>query len=167
MTRPEAFIFCPRCGERLDPQRGPDGRPACPSCEYIKWSDPKVAVGVVVDHGGRILLIRRNHEPMYGRWSFPSGFVDAGELLEAAAAREVLEESGVEIRIDRLLGVYSSAGDPVVFVAYAGVVTGGEPRAGEEALDVGCFDPEDLPALAFPNDSAILEAWRRGHAAGG
>ncbi len=128
----------------------------------MQWADPKVAAGVVVEREGRVLLIRRNHEPMYGRWSFPSGYVDAGEIVEQAAVREVLEETGVEVEIERLLGVYSSRGNPVVFIAYAGVSTGGEPRAGEEAIEVGLFDPDELPELAFPHDPAILEAWRRG-----
>ena len=163
IIEPAELAFCPRCGTPLEPGRGPRGRPACPACDYVRWADPKVAAGVVVESDGRILLVRRNHDPMYGRWSFPSGYVDAGEVVEQAAAREVLEETGVEVRIERLLGVYSSAGDPVVFVAYAGVATGGEPRAGEEAIEVGLFHPLELPELAFPHDAAILEAWLRGH----
>ena len=162
MIEPAEFAFCPRCGTPLEPGRGPRGRPACPACDYVRWDDPKVAAGVVVESDGRILLVRRNHDPMYGRWSFPSGYVDAGEVVEQAAVREVLEETGVEVRIERLLGVYSSAGDPIVFVAYAGVVTGGEPRAGEEAIEIGLFHPHDLPQLAFPHDAAILKAWRQG-----
>jgi ADP-ribose pyrophosphatase YjhB (NUDIX family) len=124
--------------------------------------DPKLAAGVVVEHEGRVLLVRRNHEPMYGRWTFPSGFVDAGEVVEEAARREVREEAGVDVRIDRLLGVYSTAGEPVVFVAYAGSTIAGTPVAGEEALEVGLFAPDALPELAFEHDPAIIEAWRAG-----
>ena len=160
MAEPLVFEFCPRCGTRLDRAAGPGGRPACPGCDYVHWSDPKVAAGVVVEHDGRVLLVRRNHEPQYGRWAFPSGFVDAGEVVEEAAAREVREETGVEVRIEQLLGVYSSAGDAVVFVAFAGVTGGGEPRPGdEEVMEVGLFAPDELPELAFANDHAILQAW--------
>jgi len=162
VAEPVAATFCVHCAEPLEPGRGPRGRPACPGCGHVQWADPKVAAGVVVEREGRILLIRRNHEPMYGRWSFPSGYVDAGEIVEQAAAREVLEETGVAVEIERLLGVYSSRGNAVVFVAYSGVATGGEPRAGEEAIEVGLFHPDELPELAFPHDPAILEAWRRG-----
>lgn len=153
---------CPNCGRSLDETVGPPGRVGCPTCSFVLYSNPKVAAGVVVEQEGRILLVRRNHEPAYGRWSFPSGFVDAGETVEGAAAREVLEEAGVEVEIERLLGVYSRAGHPVVFVAYGGVVRGGEPTAGEEALEVGLFEPDDLPPLAFEHDDAIMEAWRSG-----
>jgi ADP-ribose pyrophosphatase YjhB (NUDIX family) len=127
----------------------------------VQWANPKVAAGVVAQRDGRILLVRRNHEPMLGRWSFPSGFVDAGEVVEAAAAREAFEEAGVHVRIDGLLGVYSTAGNPVVFVAYAATVLDGEePAAGEEAYEVGLFPLDTLPDLAFPHDPAILAAWR-------
>ncbi len=159
--------FCPVCGTPLDPTRGPGGRPECPACGYVRYENPKVATGVVAERGGRILLVRRNHEPMLGRWSFPSGFVDAGEVVAEAAAREVREEAGVEVRVERLLGVYSTRGNPVVFIAYAGVITAGEPVAGDEAFEVGLFAPDALPTLAFPHDPAIIEAWRAGSGAGG
>ncbi len=146
---------------------GPAGRLECPACGYVRYADPKLATGVVAERDGRILLVRRNHEPMYGRWSFPSGFVDAGEVVAEAAAREAREEAGVEVRVEQLLGVFSRRGDPVVFVAYAASVVAGEPVAGDEALEVGFFTPDALPALAFPHDPAILEAWHAWRAAGG
>jgi ADP-ribose pyrophosphatase YjhB (NUDIX family) len=132
----------------------------------VRWDDPKVAAGVVVERDGRILLVRRDHEPMYGRWSFPSGFVDRGEVVEQAAAREVAEETGVTVRIERLLGVYSRAEHPVIFIAYAGTALSGEPRANHEVMEVGLFDPGHLPEPAFPHDTAIMEQWRRWKAGG-
>lgn len=156
--------FCPVCGEPLEADAGPAGRPACPRCGFVRYDNPKVATGVVAERDGLILLVRRNHEPMLGRWSFPSGFVDAGEVVPEAAQREVFEETGVEVRIDRLLGVYSRRGDPVVFVAYAGTVVSGTPAPGDEAFEVGLFPPGALPDLAFPHDDEIVAAW---HAAAG
>jgi 8-oxo-dGTP diphosphatase len=97
---------------------------------------------------------------MLGRWSFPSGFVDAGEELEAAAVREVEEETGVMVRIDHLLGAYSRGGDRTVFIAYAGTAVGGELRSGDETFEVGAFAADELPELAFPHDRAILAAWQ-------
>lgn len=157
---PAAPGFCPQCGHALDPAGGPRDRPRCPACGYVRYPDPKVAAGVVVQREGRILLVRRNHQPAYGRWSFPSGYVDAGEVVEQAAAREVLEETGVSVRIQHLLGVYSGPGTPVVFVAYAGESTGGDLRPSEEVMEIGLFDPDGLPDLAFPHDPEITEAWR-------
>jgi 8-oxo-dGTP diphosphatase len=111
---------------------------------------------------GGIVLEKRAHEPKLGLWSFPSGFVDAGEPLESAAIREVEEETGLLIEIDRLLGVYSAAGERTIFIAYAGTVIGGELVAGEECFEVGTFAPDGLPDLAFPHDGAIIEAWAAG-----
>ncbi len=151
--------FCPACGTALVAGAGTGGRPGCPACGFTRYDDPKVATGVVAELDGRILLVRRNHEPMLGRWSFPSGFVDAGEVVPEAAVREVREEAGVEVRIDRLLGVYSRAGHTVIFIAYSGAVIAGTPAAGEEAFEVGLFPPGELPELAFPHDDAIVAAW--------
>lgn len=137
-------------------------RGVCPACGSVDFEDPKVAVGVVVELDGRIVLGRRNHEPKLGCWSFPSGFVDSGEVLEAAAMREVEEETGLKVRLDRLLGVYSRPGERVVFVAYAGAAEGGSLTPGEECIEVASFDADALPELAFPNDDAILSAWASG-----
>ena len=153
--------FCPQCGHELEDGRGPGGRPGCPRCGYVRFEDPKLATGVVVEHEGRVLLVRRNHEPALGRWSFPSGFVDAGEVVEDAARREVQEEAGIEVRLDALLGVYSREGQPVVFIAYAGSTVGGVPEAGEEASEVGLFAPDALPELAFEHDPDVVAAWQR------
>ena len=106
--------------------------------------------------------MRRDQEPHRGEWSFPSGFVDAGETLEQAAAREAKEETGLQIRILRLVGAYSSPGDPVVFIAYAARVTSGRIAIGAECQDVRYFPLDALPPLAFPHDLAILRAWRNG-----
>ena len=155
--------YCTDCGSRLE-ERHVAGRMrgVCPACGHVHFEDPKVAVGVVVERDGLIVLGRRAHEPNLGRWSFPSGFVDVGEVLEAAAAREVEEETGLQVRIDRLLGVYSTAGDRTIFIAFAGSVIGGEIVAGEECLEVAAFPPRSLPALAFPHDDAIVRAWAAG-----
>ncbi len=153
--------YCPVCGAEMLPDGGPSNLPHCPRCSYVRWSNPKVGAGVVAERDGRILLIRRNHEPMMGKWSFPSGFVDGGEVVEEAAAREAREEANVEVRIDSLLGVYSTAGDPVVFVAYAATITAGEPTPGDEAYEVGLFALDALPDLAFPHDQRIVDAWRQ------
>jgi ADP-ribose pyrophosphatase YjhB (NUDIX family) len=164
MALPSPARFCPRCAAPLAPDAS--GRPACgiDGCGYTWYPDPKVAVGVLAERDGQLLLVRRNHEPAFGRWAFPSGYVDAGEVLEDAARREVLEETGVTVRLDRLLGAYSEPGSPVVFIAYAGTITDGDPAPGDEALEVGMFAPDALPPFPFPHDHAVLAAWRAGTA---
>ena len=136
-------------------------RPQCPKCGGVVFVDPKLAVVVVASGDGGILMVKRDIDPMMGRWSFPAGYVDRGEVVEEAAVREVLEETNVEVELDALLGIYSSPGAPVVLVAYAASITGGSPVAGDEAQDVGLFPPDSLPALPFPHDDRIVEDWRR------
>ncbi len=149
--------YCARCGGLLD-DRG-DVPPRCRSCGQVQWRDPKVAAGILVGRRGEVLLVQRNHEPGLGRWSFPSGYVDRGEVVEEAAVREAREEAGVEVMITGLLGVFSEPGNPVVFIAYEGT-TESEPSPGPEAMAVGYFPPAALPPLAFEHDHVIIEAWQ-------
>jgi len=135
----------------------------CPSCDFIEYKDPKVAVAVLAGVDGRILLARRNHEPGMGLWTFPSGYVDAGEVVEEAAVRETLEETGLRVRLDRLMAVRSHQGNPVVLVVFSGTISGGEPAPGPEATEVQFFPPDALPELAFPHDEELIRAWAAGH----
>ena len=66
---------------------------------------PRVAVGVVVVHRSSVLLVKRGQEPSRGLWSIPGGLIELGESLEEAARREVMEETGIQVRIEKLLGV--------------------------------------------------------------
>src|ERR687885_100417 len=155
--------YCPHCATPLA-TREMEGyqRPACPACGWTYYEDPKVAVAVLVGRDGKLLLNRRAIEPGLGKWSFPSGYVNRGERLEEAAAREVLEETGLEVEIDALFGVYSERGKPVVLVVYASDHTGGEPAPGPEVSEVGWFSADDLPTLAFPHDYGIIARWAAG-----
>ncbi len=155
-THTDREAFCPRCGSPIDPTSG--APPVCGGCGLVQWHDPKLAAGVLVARAGRVLLVQRNHEPGLGLWSFPSGFVDRGEVVEEAAAREALEEAGVPVSIGRLLGVFSAPGNPVVFVIYE-ATTDGDPVPGPEALAAAFFDPGSLPPLAFAHDSDIIARW--------
>ena len=105
-----------------------------------------------------IVLIERKHPP-YG-WALPGGFVDVGETLEAAAAREALEETCLDVRLIRLLGNYSDPGrDPrfhtvsAVYIAEAR----GEARAADDAINLGLFAPAECPGLAFDHEKIIAD----------
>jgi 8-oxo-dGTP diphosphatase len=127
--------------------------PTCTVCGFIYYIDPKLAAGVIPLVGDRIALIRRGIEPGYGRWTFPAGYVNRGERVEEAATRETLEESRLVVRIDRLVGVYSYTGRPVVIVVYVGAAVGGELACGHEAIEARAFRADEIPwnELAFPS----------------
>ena len=162
MTEPPAYRFCPRCGDSLDSRVVKTGEPprlVCCGCAFVFFLDPKIAAGVVFHYDGGILLVQRAIEPAYGKWVFPGGYVDRGETLEAAALREVREESGLFVRLTRLLGVYSYDGNPVVVVAYTGEVTGGVLTPDAESLALRPFRPTEIPwdQLAFPSTVQVLK----------
>jgi len=80
-------------------------RPVCPQCRWIYFIDPKVAAAVLVEEDGRVLLVRRAGEPFRGLWTLPAGFVNGGEDPAEAAARECLEETGLNVHVTRVLDV--------------------------------------------------------------
>ncbi len=97
MTFNESIAFCPRCGSGDFPQKSP-GFFLCAACAFHFHPNCSVAVaGIIVNDAGAILLIRRERDPGKGKWSVPGGFVDAGETAEAALAREIHEEVGLEV----------------------------------------------------------------------
>lgn len=161
MTESVGYRFCPRCGNPLDSRVLKAGEPprlVCRACAFVFFLDPKIAAGVVFSYDGGILLVQRAIHPSYGKWVFPGGYVDRGETLEAAALREVREESGLAVRLTRLLGVYSFPDNPVIVVAYAGDVTGGSLKIDDESLAVRSFPPAEIPwhELAFPSTVQVL-----------
>jgi molybdenum cofactor cytidylyltransferase len=161
---PDVPRFCQRCAAEVGlVERYGRLRPVCPQCNLTHFSDPKVVAAVVVEIDGKIVLQRRAIDPGMGLWTFPGGFVDRGELLPEAAAREVAEEVGLHVEPDdlELLGVYTLRGDWVVLVAYRARADGQSPTRGDESSDVRLFAPDDVPSLAFARDPLILAEWRR------
>lgn len=155
-------MFCQRCGGPTE-EREHDGRsrPVCTSCGAVTYLDPKLAVTVVIEREGRVLLGKRaewTRSP--GRWSFPAGFVERGEVVEEAAIREVREEVGLTIEVGPILGALSEPGEPVVLLVYPATSAVGDPVAGDDLTEVGWFAPGALPDLAFDHDPDILRLWR-------
>jgi 8-oxo-dGTP diphosphatase len=156
------FRFCPPCGGPLESRLLKDGdlpRLVCCTCGYVFYLDPKLAVGtVIVDDAGRIVLVKRAIEPGYGKWVFPGGYVDRGEEVERAAVREALEETGLDVRLGRLINIYSYTGHTPVIVVYAATMLGGILACDDEGLEVQFFEPADIPwnELAFSSTHEAL-----------
>ena len=127
----------------------------------------------MTDDGGRVLLVRRGIEPDRGKWDIPGGFIEEGEALEDAARRELREETGLEVELGALLGVWpdwygSGPSAPyTVNVYWTARVVAGEAGAADEVEELRWFDPDELPArgeLAFTNVALVLDAWQEQHA---
>jgi 8-oxo-dGTP diphosphatase len=135
-------------------------RPVCPDCGWIYFADPKVAAGVVVEDENGVLLVRRVNEPGRGMWSFPAGFVDAGEDPARAAQRECQEETGLEVVIVRLIDViagreHERGAD--ILIVYAAKVVGGSLAPGDDADQAAFFPRSSLPPLAFRATQLAIE----------
>ena len=162
------FQFCPRCSgplERRELKASEPMRPVCTRCGFVFYLDPKVAVGTIIQTAnGRLVLVRRAIEPGYGKWVFPGGYVDRGELLTSAAIREAREECGLDVRLESLVNVYSYAGRAPVIVVYAATVLGGTLCADDECLETAEFDTATIPwtELAFRSTHEALRDYLNG-----
>ena len=161
------YRFCPRCAGRLENRvlkEGDPNRLVCEACGFVFYLGPKLVAGAIVELDGGIVLIQRAIEPGYGRWTFPGGFVERGEVAEAAAARETLEETGLEIEISEIVGLYTYEGQIPAIAVFSARVTGGEPVPLDETLDVRAFPRDGLPwsEMAFPSTEHALKDYLRG-----
>lgn len=165
--------FCPKCGGDLELRSvvgDSHDRQVCRSCSAVHYRNPRVLVTAMVTCGPRLLLCRRAQEPALGLWTPPAGFMELGETLEQAAARETREECGVVIDPERLM-LYSVTNLPdisEVYVSFRARVTEEHSAPGPESLEAGFFSESAIPwgALAYPEMSGYLRAFLRELAAG-
>jgi len=102
---------------------------------------------------------RRTIEPRRGYWTLPGGYVELGESAEEAAVREAKEEVGLDVRVERLLGLHSGAPSAVAVALFVGTIERGEPEPLDEVDRVGFFSVDDLPAIAFWSTHWALDLW--------
>lgn len=134
-------------------------RPVCPQCGWIYFQDPKVAAAVLIEEDGRVLLVRRAHEPYRGLWTLPAGFINGGENPAEAAERECLEETGLSVRVKRVLDIISGReherGADFIIIYLAEIISG-ELTPADDADAAEWFSRVDLPPLAFKATQQIL-----------
>lgn len=156
-------MFCPNCAAEL-----PHDPPvACPQCGTSHYANPKPCGGALAtDEDGRVLLVRRAHEPYLGHWDIPGGFCEEREHPADAAVRELREETGLEAETTGLVGIwiddYGDTGVVTLNLYFTARITGGSERPDPaEVSELGWFAPGDLPAdLAFPeHERLVLDAW--------
>lgn len=151
---------CLACGAVMRLPAGPRPVPTCTGCGRRHHLDPSVGVGAVVRDGqGRLLLVLRGVEPGLGRWALPAGYVDAGEDPREAAAREVLEETGLTVRCGAVVDVYPGSGTghgASFFLAFHAEPVRGTVAAGDDALDARFFALDELPELAFASTIDVV-----------
>ena len=121
--------------------------------------NPIPTVDAIIEVSGGIVLIRRGNPPP--GWALPGGFVEYGETVETAVVREAKEETGLDVTLTQLFGVYSDPRrDPrqhTIAVVFIGTATG-TPVGGDDAADACVFTAESLPApLAFDHGQILAD----------
>jgi len=135
----------------------PDGddrqRRICRHCDFIDYDNPRIVVGSVVRHEGRILLCRRAINPRMGFWTLPAGYLETGETPAEGAMREAREEANAALTISGVLAIYTIRRLGQVQIMHRAQLADPAISAGAESLEVGLFAWEDIPwsGLAFPS----------------
>jgi 8-oxo-dGTP diphosphatase len=159
--------FCSACGARVDAV--PPFR--CPNCDVEHWHNAKPCAGALVERDGSLLLVRRAQDPWRGFWDIPGGFCEPDELPAATAVREVREETGLEVAITDLVGMwldryqYGDESDTATTLNlyFAAKVLRGAVTPSPETDAVEWFTPQRLPTnIAFPDHAHdVLQTWLR------
>ncbi|MBN3036692.1 MAG: NUDIX hydrolase [Bacteroidales bacterium] len=155
--------YCPHCGsEIIRKHEGGTPRDYCVACNQFFYDNPLPVVSTIVVKEREILLVKRKQEPLMGSWCLPSGFAETGESIEAAALRELEEETGIHGKIIDFICVDSSwnstYGD-LIFVTFEAEWINGELHAGDDADEVRLFPFSQLPPLAFPSNTRAVERY--------
>jgi ADP-ribose/FAD diphosphatase len=145
----------------------PDGdereRSVCPSCSYTDYYNPRLVVGAIVEHEGKVLLCRRGIEPQRGLWTVPAGFLELGESTAEGAARETLEEAGARIEIMAPYAMYDIVGIGQSYVLFRARLAPPYVFAAQlpESLDARLFSPCEIPwdQLAFSSVAMALRSY--------
>ncbi len=130
-----------------------------------KYEKPSLTVDILIKTNDGIVLIKRKNDPFKGKWAIPGGFVEYGETVEKAAVREAKEETGLDVSLERIVGVYSDPErDPrghVVSVCYFANKKGGTLKASTDAADVKVFKEIPWNNLAFDHRKILRDFEKR------
>ncbi len=163
--------YCANCGAAVV-RRVPPGdtlpRWVCDQCGEIHYQNPKLVVGTVPEHEGRILLCRRAIEPRYGYWTLPAGFMENDETTGQAALRETLEEAGAAVELGAPFTMISVPRVNQVHLFYLARLNVLDFKPGEETLEVALFEEAAIPwrDIAFRTVASTLRHWFADRTAG-
>jgi 8-oxo-dGTP diphosphatase len=153
----DPYRYCPLCGHTLTPFYDEERiRLRCEHCNWIRYRNPTVGVAVILINKDGLWLGKRRQ----GGWCIPCGHVEWEETIEAAAKREALEETGLEVSLGKPFSIQSNFHDPdhhtvgIWFVGQASDFENAHP--GGDLIDLRPFALDDLPQLAFPTDREVI-----------
>ena len=163
--------FCSNCAAPLA-RRVPPGdtfaRYVCDACGEIHYQNPKLVVGAIPEHQGRVLLCRRAIEPRYGYWTLPAGFMENDETTAQAAVRETLEEAGARVELSAAFTLVSVPRVNQVHLFYRARLLDLDFKPGVESLEVALVEEAKIPwqEIAFRTVGLTLKHWLADRARG-
>lgn len=158
--------FCIECGTDSVTHKIPLGdnrhRFICSTCQYIHYVNPRMICGTLPIHDDKVLLCKRDIEPQKGLWTLPAGFMENGETIEAAAARETFEEAMAISENSELYCIFSLPHINQVHIFYRCSIKDGHFGAGSETQDAALFSMDDIPwdQLAFKTVIRCLQRYQ-------
>ncbi|HEY5898219.1 MAG TPA: NUDIX hydrolase [Burkholderiales bacterium] len=156
--------FCANCAAQVV-KRVPPGdslpRWVCDNCGEIHYENPRLVVGTVPEHEGKLLLCRRAIEPRYGYWTLPAGFMENDETAGQAALRETAEEAGAQVELGEPFTLISVPRVNQVHLFYRARLRNLEFKPGEESLEVALLEESAIPwkEIAFRTVAYTLKRW--------
>lgn len=153
---------CPLCAAVLTvTEIGGRDRLVCLTCEFVHWDNPKPVTATLIPMEDGIVLVRRKFPPYVDDWCLPGGFIEALEAPEESAIREVEEETGLKVQIDRLVGAFSPGKSiNVIILVYLARPAQGTLVPGDDASEVQCFTASQLPEnIPFTVHRNVIKMW--------
>jgi ADP-ribose pyrophosphatase YjhB (NUDIX family) len=121
-------------------------RVVCIQCDFVHWDNPKPVTATLIPIDDGLVLVKRKFEPYVGDWCLPGGFIEALETPHESAIREVEEETGLIVEVDKLLGAFAPGHSiNVIILMYLARKTGGNLVPGDDASEAGVFNRDTLP----------------------
>jgi 8-oxo-dGTP diphosphatase len=156
MSRFDEWAYCPRCGFGLEQggSRQDEGAAVhCPACGFVAYDNPSATASALVERDGRLLVTRRAREPFAGRLDLPGGFIEPGEHPEQAVRRELREETGLDVEVGPLAGIFTDAygdeGIATLNLFYEARVLGGSERANDDVSEILWLERDEIDPASF------------------
>ena len=151
-------MYCNQCLKEQSELKDKEIKCGSEKCDNFVYLNPKLAALGIVFKSNTILLVKRNIEPHYDKWSLPAGYINFGESPENAIVREVYEETNIKIKVKSLIGSNFNEKSKVIILCYKAEYVSGKIEIGEECKDVRFFDLNKLPKLPFKNDDQLIKS---------
>lgn len=163
------YTYCSLCGSAL--RERDDGNLACTRCTFVNYRNPRPTATVLVLHNNKLLLAKRSVEPFKGWWDPLGGFVERGEHPQETAVRELKQETGLDINITKLFGIYTgtfpSDTDPfyIITMVYLAECNSDKVEAHDDVMECRWFSKEEVPTkIAFDSNTRVvrdfLKVWK-------